>query len=56
MALNLLFVTTEVATAAAAALSPLEADSSYILDRFRQADQLEALRYIEGNAANELTR
>jgi hypothetical protein len=37
-------------------VSPLEADSSYILDRFSKADQLEALRYIEEHAVNDLTR
>jgi hypothetical protein len=49
-------VTPEVAAAAAQALAPLEADSGYILDRFREARQLDALRYLEANAANDLTR
>jgi len=46
-------VTPEVADAAVA---PLEADSSSVLDRFRESHQLDALRYLAANAANELTR
>ena len=49
-------ISAEVAGAAAQALAGMNDDSSYVLDRFRLADQLDALRHIEGNAANETTR
>jgi hypothetical protein len=49
-------LTPEVADGAARTLAPLEADSTYILDRFREANQRDALRHLENNAVNEMTR
>lgn len=49
-------VTADVADAAARTLAPLEADSSYILDRFRETSQLDALRYLQEKATNKQTR
>jgi hypothetical protein len=48
-------ITRTVADAAARALAAIDSDSSYILDRFRQANQLDALRYLHENARSEMT-